>query len=97
MYVNISNVFAIHDAPGEARYPEYVSKLKSEIIMELRVWNELYVWRNIFGRFMGDISKKHYVQHFCRRCLGNFNSEAILQEQSKWWIGEGNIYSMLEE
>ena len=101
MDLNISiNVFSFHDDAGRARYPEYISKLKSHIIVDLLHWNEHYAWIKDFSRFMGDISKKHYVKHFCRKCLGHFTSEAILMEHSKWCNGDDNIsqvYTMPEE
>ena len=101
MDLNISiNVFSFHDDAGHARYPEYLSKLKSHIIVDLLHWNGHYAWIKNFSRFMGDISKKHYVKHFCRKCLGHFSFEAILLDHSKWCTGDDNIsqvYTMPEE
>ena len=67
------NVFGFFDDQGKGRYPIYVSKkqeYRAEI--DLLYWNEHYAWIKRFSAFIYDLSPKHSMKFFCKRCFGVF-------------------------
>ncbi|KAF0146965.1 MAG: hypothetical protein FD188_3559 [Ignavibacteria bacterium] len=67
------NVFSFYDDLGKARYPLYVSKreyYRKEI--DLLYWDGHYAWIKRFSAFIFDLSPKHSMKFFCKRCFGVF-------------------------
>ena len=67
------NIFSFYDDLGKARYPLYVSKrehYRKEI--DLLYWDGHYAWIKRFSSFIFDLSPKHSMKFFCKRCFGVF-------------------------
>ncbi|KAF0146940.1 MAG: hypothetical protein FD143_3161, partial [Ignavibacteria bacterium] len=71
------NIFSFYDDTGKARYPLYVSKREhytKEI--DLLYWGGHYAWIKKFSAFIYDLSPKHSIKFFCKRCFGVFLTES---------------------
>jgi len=72
------NVFSFFDDEGRGRYPVYLSKLSETVAIDLLFWNGHYAHIKNFSRFMSDIVKHHGAHFYCKRCLGRFTQERVL-------------------
>lgn len=94
------NVFTFYDDKGEARYPLYLSRVDANRAVDLLFWDGHFAWIKNFARFMADRNTNGHVRFFCRRCLGRFTSEIVLQSHQQHCIsidGCQQIYTMPKE
>ena len=80
------NVFSFFDDKGEGRHPLYVSEKGHQKVIDLLFWDDHYAWIKNFRRFMADKSRNHTI-HWCRRCLGHFDTDAVLTVHKKYCEG----------
>jgi len=73
------NVFSFFDDEGRGRYPVYLSKLSELTAIDLLFWSGHYAWIKNFSRFMSDTVKHNGAHFYCKRCLGRFTREHVLQ------------------
>ena len=73
------NVYTYRDDEGKGRYTIYVSSKTNTRQIDLLYFKEHYAWIKHFSRFASDISKHKGKLFFCKRCLGHFNSETVLE------------------
>ena len=74
------NVFMFFDDEGKGKYPFYVSRKHFPVSIDLLHWAGHYAWIKNFERFLSSITKHNGRKFFCKRCLGHFSSEAVLEE-----------------
>ena len=80
------NVFTFLHDKGEGRHPLYVKEKGHEKVIDLLFWDAHYTWLKNFRRFMADLSMKHTI-HWCRRCLGHFDTADVLTIHQKYYEG----------
>ena len=73
------NVFTFTDDDGEARKPAYLSRISPDVAADLLFWDGHFAWIRNFARFASDITKSEHKQWICKRCLGHFTMEHVLQ------------------
>ena len=76
------NLYTYRDDEGKGRYTLYVSSKNYTKQIDLIFFKDHYAWIKDFGRFACDITKHKGKLYFCKRCLGHFNSEAVLNRHS---------------
>ena len=57
-----------------------------ERTIDLLYWDEHYAWIKNFRRFMADLSS-HNTLHWCRRCMGHFDTEDVLKTDKLYCRG----------
>ena len=72
------NVYSFFDDEGKGRYPLYATTKVFERTVDLLYWDEHYAWIKNFRRFMADLSS-HNTLHWCRSCMGHFDTEDVLK------------------
>ena len=93
------NVFSFFDDEGKGRYPLYLSRFSPEDAIDLLYWDEHYAWIKSFSRFMADATAHRGRLWYCKRCLGHFSAERILNEHLEYCCGEEGckvVYKMPE-
>ena len=80
------NVFSFFDDEGKGRYPLYATTKVFEMTIDLLYWDEHYAWIKNFRRFMADLSRYQTI-HWCRNCLGHFDTEDVLKTHKLYCRG----------
>jgi hypothetical protein len=70
------NVYSFFDDEGRGRYAAFTSKLDADGAVDLLYWNAHFAWIKNFSRFMGDLTKHKGTLHYCKRCMGHFQSDS---------------------
>ncbi|KAF0094191.1 MAG: hypothetical protein FD144_5943, partial [Rhodospirillaceae bacterium] len=81
--VNI-NAYAIGDDKGRMRYPLFVSRQHFPQSVDLLYANDHWFCIRSFSRFMSDVTKHNGHKFFCRRCLGHFSTQPMLDKHTPY-------------
>ncbi len=76
------NLYTFFDDEGKGRLPLVISKRNFRRSVDLLYWRGHYAWIRTFSRFAFDVSRNRNPKHFCKRCLGHFVSQAVLDRHS---------------
>ena len=74
------NIYSFIDADVKGRYPLYATNTFERMIDPL-YWDQHYAWIKNVRPFMADLSRNHTL-HWCRSCLGHFDTEVVLKTQT---------------
>ena len=78
------NVYSYGDDKGKLRYPIYVGRQNYPQSVDLLYANEHWFAIRNFSRFMGDKNGNEHHRFYCRRCLGRFTQQAMLDKHSPY-------------
>ena len=74
------NLYQYFDENGADRGVLYASKKEYPTHVDMLYWNEHYGWIKNFSRFACGITKKENKYFYCKRCLGHFTKQAVLDQ-----------------